>query len=95
MAIVLGLAFLLGVRHWVSLLLVAGAALLLALAWSIFVALQAHRKGPRRAWQEGLRLEIEAGLAARGQSQAQLIQEAQQVLPEEALLRQALRGDFE
>jgi hypothetical protein len=95
MTIMMGLAYLLGVRHWVSLFLVAIALLLLATAWASFVAMKAHRNAPRRAWQEILRAETAAGLEARCASSIELEAEAQNILPEEALLRRALRGDFE
>lgn len=94
-AIVLGLAFLFGVRHWVSLLLTGVILGLLAIAWAVFVALQAQRKAPQRAWQEQVRVEFEAGLAARHETRERLIAEAQTLLPEGAPLRRALDGEFE
>lgn len=94
-AIVLGLVFLLGARHWVSLLLAGVVLGLLAVVWAVFVALQAQRQAPQRAWQEHVRAEFEAGLAARQETREHLIAEAQTLLPEGAPLRRALDGEFE
>jgi hypothetical protein len=70
--IVLGLAFLLGIRHWVSLSLVSLVIVLLATAWAIFVAYQAHgfchAPGLERNCSPGLRTGsgIASGLLQRG-----------------------------
>jgi hypothetical protein len=95
MVIIIGVLFLFGVRHWVSLFMVGIVVAFLAMAWAVFIALQAHRNGPRRHWQDHLRAEIEAGLEARGASRAQLFAEALNLLPEGAPLMHALRGEYD
>lgn len=88
--LLIGLAYLLGARHWVSLLLAGLAAGLLALAWSAFAASQAQRRSMERAYQASLLPEIIQALPQRNLSLEQLKQAARQALPEMAPLRTCL-----
>jgi hypothetical protein len=95
MVIVLGISYLLGARHWVSLFIVGLIVLFLAIVWSVYVALQAHRKGPPRIWRESVKAKTEAGLEARGIAREQFIAEVNKLFPESAPLRRAVHGEFE
>jgi hypothetical protein len=95
MVIVLGIAFFLGARHWVSLFIVGLVVAFLAIAWSVYVALQAHRKGPSRIWRESVKAKTEAGLEARGIAREQFVEEVNKLLPESAPLRRAVHGEFD
>jgi hypothetical protein len=93
--IVLGLAFLLGIRHWVSLSLVSLVIVLLATAWAIFVAYQAHAFAMRLAWKETVRPAYEQGLELRQVSFSEAEEAARSLLPEQAPLRRGLSGLLE
>jgi len=95
MLIVLGIAYLLGARHWVSLFIVGLILLFLAIVWSVYVALKAHRNGPPRIWRESVKAKTEAGLKARGIAREQFIEDVNQLFPEGAPLRRAVQGEFE
>lgn len=94
-AVLLGLAFLLGARHWVSLSIVGLILFLLATAWAVFVAYQAHGKGMRRAWVNRIRPAYEQGLEQRQISPGEAEAAAVVLLPEQAPLRRGLSGQLE
>jgi hypothetical protein len=80
--LLVGVAFLLGARHWVSLLLVALAAGMLALAWAAFAATQAQRRSIERVYLASVLPEIEQDLPLHGLTLEQIRQAAKQALPE-------------
>lgn len=84
--IVLGIAFLAGARHWVSLLITLMVCLLLATIWTAFVAHQATRGSIRRLYQVEIYGEIMTGLAARALEWTDFVQQAETLLPKEAPL---------
>lgn len=94
-AILLGVAFLLGARHWVSLSLAGLVLALLGTAWAVFVAYQAHGRGLRRAWVETVRPAFELGLAQRQVTEDEAQEAARLLLPEQAPLRRGLSGMLE
>jgi hypothetical protein len=88
MLIVLAVAFLLGVRHWVSLFLLGLALVLLGGAWSAFVANQANRKAAERAWAESIQAEVLRGLEQRSLGTADFSTQVAGLLPQHSLLYQ-------
>lgn len=94
-AILLGAAFLLGVRHWISLSLVGLVLVLLATAWSVFVAYQAHGSSLRRSWHETIRPAFEQGVLARQVSVEEARDAARSLLAEQAPLCRGLYGKLD
>lgn len=90
MVIVLVVAFLLGVRHWISLFLLGLALLLLGGAWAAFVANQASRKAMQRLWIESLQAEVQRGLEERGIDREDFTAQLAGLLPQHAPLRQCV-----
>ena len=88
--VLVGLAFLLGARHLVSLLLVGLAVGLLALTWAAYVAWKAERRTVERSWQEMVWPELELGLVQRSLTIDQALQEARGLLLEQTPLRRCL-----
>jgi hypothetical protein len=84
--IVLGIAFLAGARHWVSLLITLMVCLLLATVWTAFVANQATRGSIRHLYQNEIYGEIMTGLAARTLGWTEFVQQAETQLPKDAPL---------
>lgn len=93
--ILLGLAFLLGVRHWVSLSMVALVLVMLATAWAVFVAYQAYGNGMRRAWHDTVRSAYDLGLTDREVTAEEARELVWSLLPEQAPLRRGLSGMLE
>ena len=86
----LAVAFILGVRHWVSLLLASLVAGMLALAWAAFAASQAQRRSMEGAYQASVLPEIMLALPQRNLTLEQVRQAAGQALPDTAPLRLCL-----
>ena len=93
--ILLVAAFLLGIRHWVSLLLVGFILVLLATVWAIFVAYQAHGSSLRRSWLETIRPAFEQGLLDRQVTEEEAREAARSLLAEQSPLNRGLYGKLE
>jgi len=95
MLIVLVVAFILGVRHWVTLSIIALILVLLATVWAVFVAYQAHGRSLRRSWQDTIHPAFEQGILERQVSEEEARETALSVLPAQAALCRALQGGLD